>query len=335
MVERRPGVIPPRPGPPPPQRPSQKQVLRRRIAALAVLVLALGGLGWLAVAAIGGGNRDSGNAAPTFPTTTSSTLDYTTVTRTVNGKETTTVIAMPKPFHVVFPEGFTLRQMADRVGVVRGIAARERHVKPLLSTRAYRAAVRRAGVPRCFRGRPRSLEGFLFPATYEFFKATTSAQLVQSQLSAFCDNWQRVDLAYARTKNLTPYDVLIIASMVEKETLSPDERPLVAAVIYNRLHQRMPLGIDATLRYGLDIPPTESIRQSQLESDSPYNTRKLLGLPPTPIANPGLASMQAGAHPAKADYLYFVRKPDKKHHFFTASFAAFQEYEATHGYGQH
>jgi UPF0755 protein len=127
--------------------------------------------------------------------------------------------------------------------------------------------------------------------------------------------------------------VLIIASMVEKETLSPDERQLVSAVIYNRLHAHMPLGIDATLRYGLNIPPTESIHESQLQSSSPYNTRNRQGLPPTPIANPGLASLQAAAHPAQVNYLYFVRKPDKKHHFFTASFRAFQQYAAAHGYG--
>ena len=181
--------------------------------------------------------------------------------------------------------------------------------------------------------RVQRIEGFLFPATYEFFPQTTSSQLVDDQLAAFCENWSKVDLEYARSKNLTPYDVLTIASMVEKETLSPDERQLVAAVIYNRLHAGMPLGIDATLRYGLGIPPTASIRRSQLESDSPYNTRKRLGLPPTPIANPGLASMQAAAHPAKANYLYFVRKPDKKHHFFTASFQAFQAYANAHGYG--
>jgi uncharacterized YceG family protein len=177
------------------------------------------------------------------------------------------------------------------------------------------------------------MEGFLFPATYEFFPQTTSAQLVKDQLSAFCENWEQVDLAYAKSRNLTPYDVLVIASMVEKETLSPDERQLVSAVIYNRLRKGMPLGIDATLRYGLDIPATEAIRQSQLESESPYNTRKQLGLPPTPIANPGLASMQAAAHPAKVNYLYFVRKPDKKHHFFTASFEEFQNYANAHGYG--
>jgi UPF0755 protein len=127
--------------------------------------------------------------------------------------------------------------------------------------------------------------------------------------------------------------VLIIASMVEKETLAPDERKLVAAVIYNRLHARMPLGIDATLRYGFNIPPTQSILQSQLDSTNPYNSRKLLGLPPTPIANPGLASIQAAAHPAQVDYLYFVRKPDRQHHFFTASASAFAQYECAHGYG--
>src|SRR5207253_2664288 len=94
-------------------------------------------------------------------------------------------------------------------------------------------------------------------------------------------------------------------SMVEKETLSPDERPLVAAVIYNRLHARMPVGIDATLRYGFNIPPTESIRQSQIDSHSPYNTRKRQGLTPTPIANPGLASMQDAAFAARGlDWAY-------------------------------
>jgi uncharacterized YceG family protein len=325
----RPGVIPPRPGRPP-ERPDPRQVTRRRLIALGVLLLLLGGLGWLAVAAIGGAD-DTGTAVA--PTTTSSTLLYRTVTRTTATGTVETVIAMPKPFHIVFPEGFTRREMADRVTAVARIAQRKRHVRARLAKRTYLAATRVPRVPPCFNGKVSTNEGFLFPATYEFFKETTSAQLVSEQLDAFCENWEKLDLGYAHTKNLTPYDVLIIASMVEKETLSPDERQLVAAVIYNRLHAGMPLGIDATLRYGLNIPPTESIHQSQLESDSPYNTRKHVGLPPTPIANPGLASMQAAAHPAKVNYLYFVRKPDKKHHFFTASFKAFQDYANAHGYG--
>jgi len=332
MVERRPGMMPPKPGPPPGRGPSPREVARRRIAAIVVLIALLGGLGWLAVAAIGGGSSKPKDVASTRDT---SSLLYSTVTRTENGKTTETVIAVPKPFHIVFPEGFTVREMSARVGAVKKIAEHERHVRPLLSSRGYAATVRRASPPPCLRGKRTRLEGFLFPATYEFFKTTTNAQLVQDQLAAFCENWSQVDLAFAKRKKLTPYDVLIIASMIEKETLSPDERPLVSAVIYNRLHARMPLGIDATIRYGFDIPPTQSILQSQIDSHNPYNTRKLPGLPPTPIANPGLASMQAAAHPAKVNYLYFVRKPDKKHHFFTASYAAFKQYEDAHGYGQH
>jgi UPF0755 protein len=215
----------------------------------------------------------------------------------------------PKPFRVVFPEGFTRAQMADRVGAVAKIAARKRHASVALASRAYLRASRTAVLP-CFAPRRRvNLEGFLFPATYDFLAKTTSRVLVADQLDAFCQNWRSVDLTYAKSKNLTQYDVLKIASMVEKETLAPSERPLVAAVIYNRLHAHMPLGIDATLRYGLHIAPTQS------------------------IANPGLASIQAAAHPAKVDYLYFVRKPDKVHHFFTASDTAFAQYECAHGYG--
>jgi UPF0755 protein len=329
VVEPR-GVIPPRQGRPP-KPPDPRKVKRRRLAALLVLLLLLGGLGWLAVAAIGGGN----NATSLPPTTSSSTLLYRTVTRTTATGTVETVIAVAKPFHVVFPEGFTRQQMAERVGAVAKIAQHERHARPKLAKRTYLAATGVTRIPACFKPGTKvtRMEGFLFPATYEFFRQTTSAELVAEQLDAFCQNWQQLDLAYARSKHLTPYDVLIIASMVEKETLSPDERQLVSAVIYNRLHARMPLGIDATLRYGLDIPPTESIHESQLQSTSPYNTRNRQGLPPTPIANPGLASLQAAAHPAHANYLYFVRKPDKKHHFFTASFKAFQEYAAAHGYG--
>jgi uncharacterized YceG family protein len=327
MGEQRPGVMPPRPGDRP-RGPNPRQVARRRLLALGALLLILGGLGWLAVAAIGGGNE---NAAQVQLTTAPSNLVLRTVTRTTPTGTVETVIAVPKPYRIVFPEGFTREQMADRAAAVDKIADRKRGAR--LSRAAYLAASRTPRVPPCFKGKVRSLEGFLFPATYEFFPQTTSAQLLQDQLTAFCENWEKLDLGYARSKNLTPYDVLIIASMVEKETLSPDERQLVAAVIYNRLHEGMTLGIDATLRYGLDIPPTESIRQSQLDSDSPYNTRKRPGLTPTPIANPGLASLQAAAHPANVNYLYFVRKPDKKHHFFTASYEAFQNYANTHGYG--
>jgi UPF0755 protein len=94
----------------------------------------------------------------------------------------------------------------------------------------------------------------------------------------------------------------------------------------------MTLGIDATIRYGLHVPGTESLRESQLNSDNPYNTRTRAGLPPTPIASPGLASLQAAAHPIEGDWLFFVRKPDKVHHFFTASEREFINYKNAHGF---
>jgi UPF0755 protein len=224
--------------------------------------------------------------------------------------------------------------MARRVTAVDRIAHRERGARPRLNAAAYMRLTASSPLPGRFAGdgKRRTLEGFLFPATYDFTARTTTEQLVKAQLAAFRRAWSGIDLAYARSKNLTPYDVLIIASMVEKETLAPDERRLVAAVIYNRLHARMPLGIDATIRYALHVPGTESLHESQLNNPTPYNTRLHAGLPPTPIANPGLASLQAAAHPAKVNYLYFVRKPDKVHHFFTASFTAFQRYAKAHGY---
>ena len=238
----------------------------------------------------------------------------------------------PKPLRIVFPEGFTRRDMAARITAVNEIARRKRHVRPKLSAKAYlRATSGKTRIPGFGRTRY-AFEGFLFPATYDFFKNTRSKQLVRDQLETFGENWAKVNLRYARRKNLTPYDVLKIASMIEKETLARNERPLVAAVIYNRLHEGMRLEIDATIRYGLDIPGTESLHESQLQDPTPYNTRTHYGLPPTPIANPGLASIEAAAHPAKVDYLFYVRKPDKVHHFFTSSFTEFNNYKNAHGY---
>ena len=236
---------------------------------------------------------------------------------------------------IIFPEGFTRREMADRVEAVRQIAIDKRGATPRLTKTGYLQASGAAVPPAEFRKNWQlsSIEGFLFPATYEFTKLTSSARLVRDQLRAFRRNWRKVDMRYARSKNLTPYDVLIIASMVEEETVVPTERRLVAAVIYNRLRNRMPLGIDATIRYGRDVPGTEPLKQSDLESDDPFNTRNRLGLPPTPIANPGLASMRAAALPARVDYLYFVRKGESNRHFFTASEAEFCQASLEYGFG--
>jgi uncharacterized YceG family protein len=282
----------------------RRTIMVRRFGALGALVLAL-----VVVGAIVLSHRSGGTAAPT----------------------TTVAAPPPKPFRIIFPEGFTRADMAHRVAVVAKIAEQKSKKRVRLTPGGYLHWSQPRAVAGFGRGR-KSLEGFLFPATYDFLKATTSRQLVEDQLSAFGENWRKLNLRYARTKHLTNYDILIIASMVERETLAPSERPLVAAVIYNRLKAGMPLGIDATIRYGLHVPGTEPLHESQLQSDNPYNTRKFAGLPPTPIGNPGLASLQAAAHPANVDYLYFVRKPDKVHHYFTSSFQDFQNHEVQYGY---
>jgi UPF0755 protein len=302
VVEQRRGVIAPQPRRPERPRPPRAVVMRRRLVALCILLAALIGLGF-AVASV----RDRGAEKPT-----------------------PTVVAAPKPFRIVFPEGFTRVEMAERVKSVAAIAAHERGRTPQLADRTYLAATAGRRLIPGFGRRP--LEGFLFPATYQFTARTSSAQLAAEQLKAFRKQWATINLAYARSKNLTPYDVLTIASMVEKEAVAPEERPKIARVIYNRLHHRMVLGIDATVRYGFHVPGTESLRESQLNSDNPYNTRRRVGLPPTPIANPGLASIQAAAHPVAGDWLFFVRKPDKVHHFFTASEQAFNDYKNAHGF---
>jgi UPF0755 protein len=276
--------------PPELRRPSREQVYRRRVVALIVVGATIGVAGWAAWTALG----DEKAASPA------------------------TTAAPPKVVQPLFPEGFTRAQTARRADAV----------SPTITARGYLAATASSPLPGQFAGdgKARSLEGFLFPATYDLFETDPAARLVRKQLDAFRLSWGKVKLGYARSKNLTAYDVLIIASMIEKEVIVPKERPLVAAVIYNRLHQRMPLGIDATLRYGLGISPTQAITKQDLASNSPYNTRKFGGLPPTPIANPGLASMEAAGHPAKVDYLYFVRKPDCRSHFFTASIEEFDAY---------
>lgn len=250
---------------------------------------------------------------------------------------TTATTATPpalERLRIIFPEGLNVREMGERVAAVRVIAIKKRGVTPKLTRARYLRAVARARPPKPFlrdwkRG---SMEGFLFPALYEFDQYSTGDELVAHQLTAFRKNFDGVNLSYARSKNLTPYDVLKIASMIEKEAVAPAERKLVSAVIYNRLRNKMPLGIDATIRYGLNIPGTKSLTKVALASDNPYNSRRFPGLPPTPVANPGLASIKAAAHPAKVDYLYYVRIPGTKKHFFTASESEFLRKVCEFGY---
>jgi len=210
---------------------------------------------------------------------------------------------------LVIPEGLRISEIADRVAAVG------------IPKQAYLHAVDAASPPTGF-GHPSSMEGFMFPATYDITSHEKASKLVGQQLAAFENAFAQVDMSYAGSKNLTNYDVLTIGSMIEREAKVERERPLVSAVIYNRLHQKMNLGIDATLLYEYGSW-THQLTVSELDKPTPYNTRKLPGLPPTPICNPGLASMQAAAHPAKVNYLYYVAKGDSGTHYFTDNYQDF------------
>jgi peptidoglycan lytic transglycosylase G len=167
-------------------------------------------------------------------------------------------------------------------------------------------------------------EGFLFPDTFELERGAPASDLVQLQLQDFRRRVAGVDLGHARSKNLNTRDVVTIASMVEEEAQLDQERALIAAVIYNRLREGIPLGIDATVRFATGNFE-EPLTESELAVDSPYNTRLNAGLPPGPISSPGLASIEAAAHPADADYLYYVVEPGTcGEHAFSSSDAEFQ-----------
>ncbi|HXB16263.1 MAG TPA: endolytic transglycosylase MltG [Solirubrobacteraceae bacterium] len=207
---------------------------------------------------------------------------------------------------VLIPEGKTrlqIAQIASQSGLM-GSYRRAARSSTLLNPAQY--------------GAPRStpdLEGFLFPATYDIDKGAPASRLVEEQLTAFQENFAPEYAARAKALGLTPYQLLIVASMIEREAQVPSDRAKVAAVIYNRLKAGTPIGIDATIYYavenGQNIPTyTKELTSSQLAIDSPYNTRIRKGLPPTPISNPGVASIQAAAHPAHASYLYYVAGAD-------------------------
>ena len=221
----------------------------------------------------------------------------------------------PTIVKVVIPEGETRAQIAE-IASARGL------------TGSYLAASRRSsqlnpahyGAPR----RTPNLEGFLFPATYELYAGTPASRLVAEQLTAFQEDFGPGEAGHARALHLTPYQLLIVASMVEREALREGDRARVAAVIYNRLRLGMPLGIDSTIRYALH-DYSKPLTEAQLRIDSPYNTRTHHGLPPTPISNPGLAAIAAAAHPAHVSYLYYVNGADGCGDLaFSTSYAQFE-----------
>jgi UPF0755 protein len=177
-----------------------------------------------------------------------------------------------------------------------------------------------------------NLEGLLFPATYRVEEGDErdEQKLIRQMTEKFdatADELRLGDTSAASAaagRELTPYEVVIVASMIEEEARVPEERPMIAQVIYNRLDQGMMLGIDATVLYALG-EQKEQLTQSDLRVDSPYNTRRYEGLPPAPIASPGRDSLSAALRPADGPWLYYVIEDEQGHHFFTDSSSEFEQ----------
>jgi len=227
-------------------------------------------------------------------------------------------VKVVKTTDITIPEGPSIKEEAPKIDKTSLTGS---YAKATSTPQVLRA-IRKLGAPK----RTKTAEGFMFPATYTVVEGGPVKNLVAKQLAAYRDNFAKVDMRYARRKNLTRYDVLIIASLIEREAQLNRERPLIASVIYNRLHDGIPLGIDATVRF-ITHNWKRPLRQSELANPSPYNTRVHAGLPPGPIGNPGLASIKAAARPAKTKYLFYVVKVDScGEHKFAKTDAEFQAY---------
>ncbi|HEX6331657.1 MAG TPA: endolytic transglycosylase MltG [Actinomycetota bacterium] len=221
-----------------------------------------------------------------------------------------TLTAPPDPIPTVrltIPEGFRLTQIAERAEEVLGI-------RPERFLREAESGGR--ALPPYLPEDATSLEGFLFPETYQFVEdRTNAARVIDRLLEQFGTVADTLPWDKAEELGVTPYEVVVIASMIEKEAALEEERALIAGVIYNRLDEGMVLGIDATLLYD-DPTPDGQLSSSDLEFDSPYNTRIHAGLPPTPIASPGAASLLAALEPADTEFFYYVLCGEDGRHEF-------------------
>ena len=209
---------------------------------------------------------------------------------------------------VTFPEGLTLRQMSQ-IYERDGLGSAAEFVKA-----AQNAALIREVDPSAT-----DLEGYLFPNTYSLPRKSTAGELVQRMVTAFRDALTPELVERAAARGLSVRQLVTLASLVEKETAKPDERPVVAAVYSNRLRIGMGMQCDPTVIYALERAGryTGNLTREDLRFDSPYNTYRYAGLPPGPIASPGRASLEAAANPADVPYIYFVSRNDGSHVFST------------------
>jgi UPF0755 protein len=206
---------------------------------------------------------------------------------------------------LVIPEGYNVRQIAAAVAAMPHLHLSAQRFLASAASGEVRSPYEPAGV--------NNLEGLLFPATYDVQQGQSEVDVLEKMVGAFDDQANNLGLVAAAARlHVTPYQLITVASIVEREAKLPSDRGLVASVIYNRLRLGMPLGADSTQTYYLRLRNPEVVpTASQLNQPSPYNTRFNKGLPPTPIADPGLASLQAAANPPQSSYLYFVEvKPN-------------------------
>jgi UPF0755 protein len=241
------------------------------------------------------------------------TFDLTTNMTPDEAFEALTTPPPPVPtVRLTIPEGYRLTQIADRVEDALGIPSKK-------FLRAAEASDR--SLPPYLPDDATSLEGFLYPETYEFVEGrTTPDDVIDRLLGQFGTVAESLPWDNTEELGVTPYEVVTIASMIEEEAALDKERAVIAGVIYNRLNEGMPLGIDATLLYD-DPTPDGQLSFSDLETDTPYNTRIHVGLPPTPISSPGLASLLAALEPADTPYFYYVLCGSDGHHAFATTLA--------------
>lgn len=215
---------------------------------------------------------------------------------------------------LLVPEGFTIGQIANSVGSLPGLGLSAQKFLQAATDGTVRSPYEPAGV--------NNLEGLLFPATYDVRQGESEADLLQQMVGSFDDHASALGLSQtAASLGMTPYQVVTVASIVEREAKQNADRGNVASVIYNRLRVGMPLGADSTQTYYLRITqPGSNPGPHELDTPSPYNTRLNKGLPPTPIASPGLPSLQAAISPPSTSYLYFVEiNPNGQLGFATSS----------------
>ena len=209
---------------------------------------------------------------------------------------------------VAIPEGFRVEQTLERIAARTDI--------PLADLQAAAKAPQRLGLPDYAGG---DLEGFLFPATYEVEPGATAVEVLTMMVKRFEQSATSLGLeAKAKALGRTPYDILKVASLIEREVRFDDELPKVAQVVYNRLEQGETLGIDAAILYGLGRTSGE-LRQSELDRETPYNLRKVRGLPPTPIASPGEKTLEAALNPTGGDVLFYVLSTKEGRSTFTTN----------------